>query len=368
MKQRFRLYRRNGGIYYIHDSETGKQTSLATRVRAEASAPFAARTQAHCQAHLNLQLARTYLAATDPLVAKRTWQVPMEELANTKRGATRERWQRVLRDTAFDLIRDRRILETQAEHFLKVLHVGMVSTNVFLRRIHNFALDMGWLPWPVIVKRQWPRVEYREKRAITPEEHLAIIALEHNPERKAFYELCWHLGGSQSDIANLQADNIDWDAKVVSFSRKKTNSIAMIHFGEEAEKILRTLPLQGALFPEFNAIAAGHRATEFKRVCRRAKVSGVSLHSYRYAWAERAKVCGYPERFAQEALGHNSKAVHRAYSRKAKMQLPSLEVYEKRAREAEVIPMSAPNGTAVVAVTSPAAKDEAQNSAQIANA
>lgn len=28
--------------------------------------------------------------------------------------------------------------------------------------------------------------------------------------------------------------------------------------------------------------------------------------------AERAKTCGYPERFAQEALGHNSKAVHRA--------------------------------------------------------
>ena len=34
---------------------------------------------------------------------------------------------------------------------------------------------------------------------------------------------------------------------------------------------------------------------------------------YRYARAERAKTVGYPERFAQEALWHNSKAVHRAY-------------------------------------------------------
>ena len=34
------------------------------------------------------------------------------------------------------------------------------------------------------------------------------------------------------------------------------------------------------------------------------------------AWAERAKTCGYPERFAQAALGHNSKAVHRAYAKK----------------------------------------------------
>ncbi|HTE88245.1 MAG TPA: hypothetical protein VK639_04765, partial [Terriglobales bacterium] len=296
MKQRFRLYRRNGGIFYIHDSKTGQQASLGTRERTESVALFSARTQAHRQAHLNLRLARTYLAATDPLVAKRTWQMPMEELAGTKRGATRERWQRVVKDKAYDLIRDLPILETQAEQFLKVLHTGMVSTNVFLRRIHNFALDMGWLPWPVIMKRQWPRLDYREKRAVTQEEHQAILALEHNPERKAFYELCWHLGGSQSDIANLQADNIDWAAKVVSFARKKTRSIAMIHFGDEAEKNLKGLPQQGPLFPEFKAIGAGHRSTEFKRICRRANVFGVTLHSYRYAWAERAKVCGYPER------------------------------------------------------------------------
>ena len=56
-----------------------------------------------------------------------------------------------------------------------------------------------------------------------------------------------------------------------------------------------------------------HRlATEFRRACRRLKLSGITLHSYRYAWAERARSCGYPERFAQEALGHQSKAVHRA--------------------------------------------------------
>jgi hypothetical protein len=40
---------------------------------------------------------------------------------------------------------------------------------------------------------------------------------------------------------------------------------------------------------------------------------------------------GYPERFAQEALGHNSKAVHRAYAKKALMKIPSLQEYEERA-------------------------------------
>lgn len=42
-------------------------------------------------------------------------------------------------------------------------------------------------------------------------------------------------------------------------------------------------------------------------------------------------VKSYPERFAQEALGHNSKAVHRAYAKRALMKLPSLQEYEERA-------------------------------------
>ena len=65
--------------------------------------------------------------------------------------------------------------------------------------------------------------------------------------------------------------------------------------------------------------------------CRQFGIVGVTLHSYRYAWAERAKTCGMPERFAQEALGHISKAVHRAYAKRALMKIPSLEDYEQRA-------------------------------------
>ncbi|MGH7980689.1 MAG: hypothetical protein ACREE6_15030, partial [Limisphaerales bacterium] len=45
----------------------------------------------------------------------------------------------------------------------------------------------------------------------------------------------------------------------------------------------------------------------------------------------RHKTVGYPERFAQEALGRNSKAVHRAYAKRALMKIPSLEDYEQRA-------------------------------------
>ena len=45
------------------------------------------------------------------------------------------------------------------------------------------------------------------KRAVTREEHERIIAAESNPERRAYYELLWETGCSQTDAANLsQAD------------------------------------------------------------------------------------------------------------------------------------------------------------------
>jgi Zn/Cd-binding protein ZinT len=39
--------------------------------------------------------------------------------------------------------------------------------------------------------------------------------------------------------------------------------------------------------------------------------------------------CGFPERFAQQALGHNSKAVHRACAKDAEVTVPSLADWEK---------------------------------------
>jgi len=127
-----------------------------------------------------------------------------------------------------------------------------------------------------------------------------------------------------------QAENIDWEHSVISFARKKTGSIAIMRFDEDVAEILRDLPDSGPLFPYLRTVRAGDRATEFHQRCVGLKIKGVTLHSYRYAWAERAKTAGYPERFAQEALGHNSKAVHRAYARKAKVELPSLGEYERQ--------------------------------------
>jgi integrase len=344
MKARYRLIRRNGrgGAFYCVDSQTGKRWSLGKITEDEAEQILIARNQAERQPMLNLQIAKAYLAGSDSGINQRTWQQAIEALTATKLEANHERWLRVQKDKALAPLLPRVLVETKGEHLLKVIRAGTVSTNVFLRRLHNFCVDMGWIPWPVIPKRQWPVVRFREKRAITWEEHCRIVEREPNAERKAFYQLSWLLGASQSDLANLQAEDVDWTARIISFFRMKTRwrnqQPPQIRFGRDAEEILRRLPVTGPLFPYLRSVRAGDRATEFKQRCMGLGIGDVTLHCYRYAWAERAKSCGYPERYAQMALGHNSKAVHRAYARQARVTLPPLEDYEREANKILTMP------------------------------
>jgi hypothetical protein len=223
MKLKYRLFRR-GQVFWCQDNYSGRQESLQTKDRTVAERLLHARNEAHQQPLISLQIARAYLLASDPQIGKRTWQEVMDEVVKLKDGVTQVRWQVATKDKSFDDLRHLPLLETRSEHLLRAMEAGKVSTNVFLRRIHNFALAMNWLPVPVIPRRQWPGFRFGEKRAITAQEHQAIVAAEQNSERRAFYELCWHLGGAQSDVANLNAEDIDWQAKVVSFMRNKTGS------------------------------------------------------------------------------------------------------------------------------------------------
>jgi len=275
----------------------------------------------------------TALIGTNPLAAQGCWDSSVASITSPTKPSVQLRSLSIC-DGSFQM-------RLHGEHFLRVLEDGTVSTNVYPRRTHNFAIDMGWLPWPVVPKKQWPPVQFGEKRAITLDEHQAIIARERNPERKAFYELAWHIGASQTDITLPDAENIDRHHRVISYARKKTGESASVRFDEEVEQILRSRPSAGPLFPYLRGVREADRATEFRQRCGGLSIKGVTLHSYLYGWAERAMVAGYPERFAQAALGHNSKAVHRAYARNAKVVLPSLASFEKKAQEGKILPFPA---------------------------
>ena len=330
MKTRFNLFRRVG-VFYTEDTATGKQTSLRTRDETEAKSLLNARNEAQRQPVLNLHLARAYLTASDPAFVERTWQTVMEQLQSRGKDSSRERYASVFKSPSFNGLRNKKLLETTADDFFAVFKEGKVAITYFLKRLHNFALSLGWIALPIVAPYLWPKYEAKPRRGITQDEQQSVLAIEKKAEWKLFLELLWETGAAQGDAAALTAEHIDWQSRTITYFRKKTGSKAQFTISKTLETVLSHLPTTGVLFPKISTFTANDRASRFRRRCERAGVAGVTLHSYRYAWAERAKVVGMPERFAQAALGHNSKAIHRAYAKQAQIIVPSLEEYEAKA-------------------------------------
>jgi len=150
--------------------------------------------------------------------------------------------------------------------------------------------------------------------------------------------LCWLLGGSQGDIANLTDEDILKGDRLICYNRKKmlqrmqqnpNLKPPMIRYGKKIEEVLKRRPAKGPLFPYLYMVRSGDRATEFKQRCDGLGIKGVSLHSYRYGWAERAREAHYRLKCAQENLGQNSAAVHRAYAKNAAVITPTLDEWEE---------------------------------------
>jgi hypothetical protein len=146
MKNYYRLYRRNGGVYYAEEIVTRRQESLKTRDKATAEQLLSARNAAAQQPLLNLAVARVHLAAHDPQMVTRPWQRVMDEFSTHGRASTQERSLRAFKSQAFDPIRNQPILESTAEDFLKLMKGRGPALIHYLRRLHNLALNLGWLP------------------------------------------------------------------------------------------------------------------------------------------------------------------------------------------------------------------------------
>ena len=143
------------------------------------------------------------------------------------------------------------------------------------------------------------QARFRIEAAITGEEHAAIVGREMNQERRDFYALLWHTGAAQSDAGLADGRGCGLEpAYHLCYSRKKLKSRgtaikpALIRFGEDVAAILNRRAASGPLFPYLRSVRPGDRATEFKQRCEGLGIKGMSLHCYRYAWAERALKCG----------------------------------------------------------------------------
>jgi len=346
MQNKYRLYHRANGTFYAEDRKTGERESLGTKNQAEAENLLRAKNESFVQPALNREMAKAYLRAQDPKFSKRTWLDVADLIDAAYEGSTKKRFAKFMRSKPMSALKKVKLIETTADHILTALthECAGVSTNVQLRILHNRALDLGWLLHPALSRKAWPKIKYGIRRAITAEEHRRILAVTKRKDYRLYFQLLWETGGSQTDIANLTSEDIDWAERRLYYERvkleKRDKGHACIAIGSRLEAILKQLPSSGQLFPALAKLSEGSRATTFAKRRRAAGVEGVVLHSYRYKWAERAKVAGMPEREAMAHLGHGSKAVHRAYARAANQVTMPLEWYENQ-KEQKLINLQA---------------------------
>ncbi len=340
MQERFRMFCRSGGNFYTRDKITGRSESLGTANRSEAKQLLAARNQAVAQPQLNRTMAKAYLSAKSPDLLTRTWADVIEHYSVTGVESTRKRKATAFRSRPFALLRSITLMDTEAGHLLAVLQHERAgnSAHHYLRRLHNYALHLGWLLMPVMADAAWPEVRKKKFTAITEVEHRQIVEREPMLERKLYYEMLWETGGSQSDIASLNWNQIDLGNETIRFVRRKlagreSGGESLLRIGPCIQKLLNQLPQSGFLFPRLSMWSSDRRSSEFCRRCRMLGITGKSLHSYRYAWAQRARAAGMPEREAMNHLGHESRAVHAAYAGGAQVAVLPLEFYEAQKEE-----------------------------------
>ena len=175
MKTKFNLFRR-GAVFYMEDTATGKQTSLRTKDETEAKSLLTPATRRNASRRLNLHLARAYLTASDPAFVERTWQTVMEQLQSRGKDSSRERYASVFKSPSFNGLRNKKLLETTADDFFAVFKEGKVSIIYFLKRLHNFALSLGWIALPIVAPYLWPKYEAKDRRGITQDEQQSILA------------------------------------------------------------------------------------------------------------------------------------------------------------------------------------------------
>jgi hypothetical protein len=335
MQNRYYLYqRRDSGIHFIQDRLTSKHTSLRTRDPVIAKRLFHARNEAAEQPMLNVSMAKVYLSATAPEMVTRTWLEVMQAMEKTYHEETLIRWRKMIRCAPFASLLNVALVYTNSTHFLAVLHHPRAgtSTNKWLRIVHNRALDLGWLLSPVLARKAWPPIRTKRMKALTQVQHEKLVATEFDAEFRYYLQMLWETGGSQTDVARLHRDNVDLERWVVTYSRKKLEGRgqghAAIAIGVPLEQLLKNLPTEGFLFPKLVTQNDKVRASRFRKRADRLGFTNISLHSYRYAWAQRAKIAGMPLREAMAHLGHGSKAIHYAYSEKAEIVTLPLDYYE----------------------------------------
>ena len=179
MQDKFRLYRRPNGMFYAEEYHTRHRESLQTKDEARSAPPDCRQEPSRHPARFQSGNGEGVSQGPRPAVLRAHVESVSDAVQHTYEGPTKARWEKFIRSEPMQGVLEKKLIQTTSSDFLAVLNhpEAGVSTNVFLRILHNRALDLGWIVQPVIAKKGWPKIRYGHRRGITREEHERILAV-----------------------------------------------------------------------------------------------------------------------------------------------------------------------------------------------
>lgn len=168
-----------------------------------------------------------------------------------------------------------------------------------------------------------PAKASRGASALIDEMTWGIIINETSGDFRQLLRVMWETGARPSEIANLEADAIQWHSKTVSLVRHKNakkNKRRVLAFNEAAMEVLAQQATKhggkGYLFlgqrkAPFTAQAIGVR---FDRLSKSLNIK-VTAYGIRHTWANRALQQGFTEAQVAAVMGHSTtQMIQRHYS------------------------------------------------------
>jgi hypothetical protein len=367
----YKLKKRNdrGGQYAIVDKATGKCVFTGTADRDEAD--DLARVKYKLTDHEGVahhQMAAEYhLAHCNDEWTVNTWDMIAKRMINAPRRGRKSGAKRMStiatltanwNNAIWNELRHKRAIDTVPNDFLEAIKgVGAGLAN-FGRMLHNYALGHKLMPFPIMGDMMWPRIGHKPmSRTVTEIDHLKLVEQASNLNQRSYtlyvrnnpdttreewrddwvnwLWFLWFTGASSADAANMKAENIKWGEGVLEYQRGKWQKpeehapvrVAIQRDGQ-FEKLLKSLPRIGNLFPMLSRSITSNRASAMGRFAEGAGIPHLTPHGYRFAFAERARKGGMSAEDRMANLGHANYDQTHHYDKNAKVVPQSIEVLD----------------------------------------
>lgn len=187
----------------------------------------------------------------------------------------------------------------------------------------NWAVNEGYLQSHPLTRVKRGRYERRE-RILTEKERDALFKAVTDPTFKHFLRFL-ELTGCRpfSEAAQIEAWHVDINNRIVTLpnhkNRKKTGKPRRIYLCPEAKPIIAALVMlypTGKLFRNSHTGLPWTKQTvqrRFYRLCKKAKLKGVSAYVLRHQYITKALEKGEPVEVVAELVGNSPSTIHKHY-------------------------------------------------------